>query len=66
MTLIPQKEAFWTIKMSFYYSRKTSIFPKGLAHDFCQNIPNNFRAYLSVKGNLVLSFRDVFDKKRLF
>ena len=52
--------------MSFYYSRKINIFPKGLTYDFCQNIPINFRAYLSVKGNLVLSFRDVFVKKKLF
>ena len=66
MTLLSQKEAFWTMKMSFYYIRKISIFPKGLTYDFCQNVPNNFRAYLSVKGNLVLSSRDVFVKKKLF
>ena len=46
--LFPQKEAFSKIKMSFYYSRKISIFSKELIHDFGQKFQISFRAYFSV------------------
>ena len=63
MMSFPQKEAFSTIKMSFYHSRKISIFSKELTHDFGQKFQISFRAYFSVNDTLPLSFDDaVFSK----
>ena len=49
--------------MSFYYSRKTCIFPNGLNHDSNKKTPYIFPFYVSVKETLVLSFDDVVFSK---
>ena len=36
MMSFSQNEYFWTIKVSFHYSRKICIFSKGLTQDSCQ------------------------------
>ena len=60
------KKAFWTIKRSFYYSRKTSIFPKGLTHDFCQKFQIVFEPTFLQKNFAFVVLWRCFPKKRLF
>ena len=59
MMLFSLKEAFWTVKTTFYYSLKISIFLKG----FRSKIANIFRAYFTVIERLFWSFDDVFFSK---
>ena len=44
MMLFSQKEAFQPIKMSFYFSLKLCIFPRGLTHDSGRKFRVSFKA----------------------
>ena len=53
------------IKMSFYYSRKSGIFPR-VNLWFLSKIANIFPVYFSVRETLVLLFHDVVFSKEGF
>ena len=60
-----RKEACKTTQMPFYHSRKISISPKGLTHDFSQKNLNFLPICFSLKITSMM-FEDVLDRKEGF